>query len=267
MAIYALPTGVNHRTAAFAYRGGSPWEKWDSALTAVLVRHPQGDVLIDTGVGRTIASQLKQMPLSFRLGTDLVPSRTAADQLDAAGYDRKHLRYILLTHAHWDHVSGAPDFPGVPVLVTAAEHRFIDDGAWLTATARSMNPSQLQEYAIDGGRYLGFERSHDLYGDGSIVMVPAPGHTPGSVVVFATLPGGARYAFVGDLVWMREGVLDREERPWLVRSALEHDAVALRQSLLRLNAIATRYPQITIVPSHDASGYAAIPVWSRSASP
>ena len=42
MAIYVLPTGVNHRTAAFAYRGGSPWEKWDSVANAVLVRHPSG---------------------------------------------------------------------------------------------------------------------------------------------------------------------------------------------------------------------------------
>jgi hypothetical protein len=49
MAIFALPTGVNHRTAAFAYRGGSPWDKRDSVSTAVLVRHPQGDLLIDTG--------------------------------------------------------------------------------------------------------------------------------------------------------------------------------------------------------------------------
>jgi len=47
--------------------------------------------------------------------------------------------------------------------------------------------------------YMGLTQSRDLYGDGSIVIVPAPGHTPGSVVVFVTLPGGARYAFVGDL--------------------------------------------------------------------
>src|SRR5215813_13142568 len=256
MALYALSTGVNHRTAAFAYRGGSPWEKWDSVMAAVLVRHPQGDVLVDTGVGRTIALQLKQMPLLFRIGTDLVPSAAAADQLDAAGYDRKRLRYILLTHAHWDHVSGVPDFPGVPVLVTAAEHRFIDEGGWFTVTARSIDKSLLQDYAFDGGSYLGFEHSHDLYGDGSIVMVPAPGHTPGSVVVFLALPGAARYAFVGDLVRQRQGVLEREERPWLVATTLEHDSVALRQSLLRLNAIATRFPQITIVPAHDPSGYA-----------
>ena len=267
MAIYALPTGVIHRTAAFARRGGSLWEKWDSVMTAALVRHPQGDLLIEAGLGRMIGAQFKQMPFFFRLATDLGPSEPAADQLDAAVYDRKQLRYILLTHAHWDHVSGVPDFPGVPVLVTAAEHQFIAAGGFANAAARSINASRWQEYAFDGGRYLGFDQSHDLYGDGSIVIVPAPGHTPGSVVVFVTLQGGTRYAFVGDLVWQREGILEREERPWLVRKALEHDPVALRQSLARMSAIATRFPQITLVPSHDARGYARLPRWPRSALP
>jgi glyoxylase-like metal-dependent hydrolase (beta-lactamase superfamily II) len=263
MAIYALPTGVNHRTAAFAYRGGSPWDKRDSVSTAVLVRHPQGDLLIDTGLGRAIAEQMRRFPFLFRLGTDLVRFQAAADQLDAAGYDQRQLRYILLTHAHWDHVSGVPDFPGVPVLVTAAEHRFIEEGSWATAHARSMN-AVFQEYAFDGGPYIGFSRSRDLYGDGSIVIVPAPGHTPGSVMVFVTLSGGIRYAFVGDLVWQLEGLLEREERPWFEAITLGENPVLLRQSLLRMSAVATRYPQITIVPSHDPRGYASILEWSRS---
>jgi glyoxylase-like metal-dependent hydrolase (beta-lactamase superfamily II) len=42
-----------------------------------------------------------------RLGTNLARFQAASDQLDAAGYDRRQLRYIL-THAHWDHVSGVP---------------------------------------------------------------------------------------------------------------------------------------------------------------
>jgi glyoxylase-like metal-dependent hydrolase (beta-lactamase superfamily II) len=267
MTIFALPTGVNHRTSAFAYRGGSPWEKWDSVMIAVLVRHPQGDVLIDTGIGRTIDSQLKGMPFSFRLGTDLEQFQPAADQLDAPGYDRKNLRYILLTHAHWDHVSGVPDFPGVPVLVTPAERRFFDEAGFVTVTARGIDRSLLLDYSFEGGPYLGFEHSHDLYGDGSMVIVPAPGHTPGSVVVFVTLPGGVRYAFVGDLVWQREGILEREERPWATSKTLAEDPVALRESMLRMSAIAIRYPQITIVPSHDGRGYASIPVWSRSTLP
>lgn len=265
MAIYVLPTGVNHRTAAFAYRGGSPWEKWDSVSNAVLVRHPQGDVLIDTGFGRTIRSQLEAMPLLFRLATDLEQSRPAADRLDAAGYDSKHLRFILLTHAHWDHVSGVPDFPGVPVLVTAAEHRFIYDGGFPNAPARNIDPRRFQDYGFDGAPYLGFDQSRDLYGDGSIVIVPAPGHTPGSVVVFVTLPGGSRYAFVGDLVWQLEGLARREERPWLEARVLGEDPTSVQQSMRRLSAIAMRYPQINIVAAHDPRGYVGIPESSRSA--
>ncbi|WP_430336319.1 MBL fold metallo-hydrolase [Rhodococcus sp. ACT016] len=43
------------------------------------------------------------------------------DQLGAASYDFGGLPGILLTHAHWDHVSGLPDFPDVPVLASARE--------------------------------------------------------------------------------------------------------------------------------------------------
>jgi len=267
MALYVLPTGVNHRTAAFARRGGSPWERWESVSNAVLVEHPRGDVLIDAGFGRLIRAQLRAMPLFFRLLTDLEQSQPAADQLMATGYDFKRLRFILLTHAHWDHVSGVPDFPSVPVLVTAAEHRFIYASGFPNAPARTIDPKRYQDYGFDGGRYLGFEQSHDLYGDGSIVIVPAPGHTPGSVVVFVTLPSGARYAFVGDLVWQLEGLAQREQRPWLEARVLGEDPSAVQDSMRRLNAIVTRYPQMKIVASHDPRGYVGIPEWPRSAAP
>jgi hypothetical protein len=58
---------------------------------------------------------------------------------------------------------------------------------------------------------------------------------------------------------------EREERPWFEARTLGENPVELRQSLLRMSAIATRYPQITIVPSHDPRGYASIPEWSASA--
>ncbi len=82
-------------------------------------------------------------------------------------------------------------------------------------------------------------------------------------MVFLTLLSGSRYAFVGDLVWQLEGLAQREERPWLEARVLGEDSAAVQQSMRRLSAIATRYPQIHIVPAHDARGYVGIPEWSR----
>jgi glyoxylase-like metal-dependent hydrolase (beta-lactamase superfamily II) len=259
MALFQLPTGVIHRTAAFGYRGGAFSDRRDFVMTAALVQHPRGDLLIDTGLGREIETQLPLMPLSFRMLTDYEPGRPAADQLDAAGYDRTRLRGILLTHAHWDHVSGMADFPGVPVLITADERRFIDRGDWVTAIARSVSGVRYEVYDFEGGPYLGFPRSHDVFGDGSVVVVHAPGHTPGSVIVFVALSDSRRFAFTGDLAWQREGITEREERPWLVRRSADDDPEQVRGSLLRMAAVAQRFPQLTLVPAHDARGFTSLP--------
>ena len=260
MSLAQLPTGITHRSAGFAYRGGSFADARDFAMTATLVRHPRGDVLIDTGFGRAIDTQVRLMPWFFRVTTHYETLASAADRLAAAGYDRTRLRAILLTHAHWDHASGIGDFDGTPVLVTADERRFIADGGWLTAVARTAENARYEPYDFEGGPYLGFPRSHDLHGDGAIVVVPASGHTPGSVVVFVALPTGKRYAFVGDLVWQREGITLREERPWLQRALADVDPAAVRANIARMAAIATRFPEIAIVPAHDARAFAELPL-------
>lgn len=260
MAVFQLPTGVTHRSAAFAYRGGSFRDQRDFAMTAVLVKHPRGDVLIDTGFGRHIDSQFQTLPFAFRAVTSYERGRSAAEQLDAAGYDRKALRAIILTHVHWDHVSGVPDFPDTPVWVTAEERRFVGEGGMITALARGFAGVRYEEYLFDGGPYLGFAKSHDVHGDGAIVIVPAPGHTPGSVIVFLTLPIGKRYALVGDLAWQREGITEREERPWLQRTLGDTEPSKVRDNLLRMAAIAARFPEVTLAPAHDARGFADMPM-------
>jgi hypothetical protein len=92
MAVHALPTGIIHRTAAFAYRGGSFFERRDSAVTAVLITHPRGDLLIDAGFGRRIDQQFKLIPRVLRMITTYERFTPAADQLDALGYPRRSLR-------------------------------------------------------------------------------------------------------------------------------------------------------------------------------
>lgn len=259
MAIYALPAGSIHRTSGFAYRGGSWFERQDSSTTAALLRHPGGDLLIDTGFGRHIDEQFTWLPWTLRWTTTYERFTPAVDQLAAIGYSPKSLRAILLTHAHWDHVSGMTDFPETPVWITPPERRYIADDGASTEIAKKAVGTRWEEYDFEERPYLGFPKSRDVYGDGAVVIAHAPGHTPGSVIVFVTLPSGKRYAFVGDIVWRLEGVTLREEKPWLMRRLLGEDEEVLRSTLLRLIGIHERYPEITIVPAHDPRGFADMP--------
>lgn len=259
MAVFKIITGVNHRSAAFAYRGGSYFDKRDFSMIALLVRHPKGDLLIDAGLGRNSNNHFKKMPLYFQLTTDFAPGQSAADQLKKAGYDQKSLKAILLTHAHWDHTSGIEDFVETPVWVNKEEHYFITGGNELSALIRSFPNVQYKEYTFKNIPYLNFSESYDIYGDGSIVIVPAPGHTPGSIIIFITLPDGQRFAMIGDLAWQREAIYKCEERPWPQRTLGDYNPKQVRENLLKMAAIAERFPQITIVPAHDARTLEKIP--------
>jgi glyoxylase-like metal-dependent hydrolase (beta-lactamase superfamily II) len=264
MAAFQIPTGTSDSAATFGYRGAAFSDLRHFVMTAVLVKHPRGDLLIDTGLGRQIDRQFELMPAAFRAITKYNGIGTAADQLEAAGYELRSLSGILLTHAHWDHVSGVADFPDVPVLLPPAEREFIDTGGPASVIARSISGVDYVPYDFEGGPYLGFPRSHDVYGDGSVVSVPAPGHTPGSVIVFMTLPDSRRFAFVGDLVWQREGITEREERPWFSQRLVNENSAEVRDNLLRMSAVAEQFPEIILAPGHDARGFAELPVLSGS---
>jgi N-acyl homoserine lactone hydrolase len=260
MTLSALPTGAMRSKAAFAYRGGSFSETRDFTMTAVLVRHPRGDLLIDTGFGRDVRVHSRTLPWLMRAMSTYSASVPAAEQLANGGYDLARLAGILITHAHWDHVSGVPSF-AVPVWMNAPERQFVDGGAPMSSLMRSFGGANVREYRWDGGPYLGFPRSHDWYGDGSVGLVPVPGHTPGSIAVFVTLPSGARYAFVGDLVWQREGLDIPAERPWLSRWLVDDDAAEVRSSVSHMAAVHARFPGIIIVPAHDARATAELPTF------
>jgi N-acyl homoserine lactone hydrolase len=111
IAVYSLVAGVNHRVAAFGYRGGSLFERREFSMAEALVKHPKGDLLIDTGFGRDIDKQVRTLPWTVRAITFYSLWRPAADQLNEIGYDPKSLHAILLTHSHWTTSAGCPTFP------------------------------------------------------------------------------------------------------------------------------------------------------------
>ena len=259
MKLAAIKAGLMVTLASNAYRGANLVEVRDFNMGGILVRHPQGNLLFDAGFGRDYAAHSKTAPLLMRMTALLRKEPTVAEQLRAAGIELATLRGVVLTHAHWDHVSGLADLPGVPVWVTQPELDYIHSGESLAQLAASLPDVKFQVYDFTGGPYLGFAKSHDVFGDGSVVMVPAPGHTPGSVIAFIATPDGKRYALIGDIAWQKEGVEIPAQRPWLPRQLADSDAAATRALLVRLHELQQALPGLVIVPAHDRRVWNSLP--------
>jgi N-acyl homoserine lactone hydrolase len=253
MAMYQLPTGTYETRAAFAVRGGSFRDKRQFAATAILVQHPKGDLLIDAGFGSDVAAHVAALPRFQRAPHRA--AKTVSEQLDASGYDRSRLLGVLVTHSHWDHVSGIGELQ-VPIWMNSGERDYAAEDPGGKVFRLVSAGHEIREYECNGPPYLGFPSSLDVHGDGSVVIALAGGHTTGSVVVFVTVPSGKRYAFIGDLTWQLDGIQQRIERPLLLRKLADSDPEQVRQGLLRVIALAGL---MQIVPAHDRNAYDGIP--------
>jgi N-acyl homoserine lactone hydrolase len=261
MTIHQLPTGSYETRGAFAVKGGSFRDRRQFAATAVLVRHPSGDLLIDAGFGTAVAAHIAALPRLER--APYRAAMTASEQLDASGYDRSRLLGVLVTHAHWDHVSGL-DALQVPIWINEPELQYATGQPGGKVFRQVSAGHQIHRYQLDGPPYLGFGPSLDVHGDGSVVIALAGGHTNGSVVVFVTVPSGQRYAFIGDLTWQLDGIHRRAERPLMMRMLADVDAGQVRNALLRVIALADL---MQIVPAHDGHAYEQIPPLLDPAAP
>lgn len=257
--VKAIINGELHSKAVFAYRGGSLGDARLFNMGAVLVEHPKGRILVDAGLGKDARTHIQSMPWLMRQLSQFDAREGTADQLRAAGIDPASITGVIITHAHWDHVSGLADMPGVPVLAPQAELDFINSGHPMGALARSIGTKDYRPYTFDGGPYLGFPASHDVFGDGSVVVVPAAGHTPGSVFVFVTEGSGKRYAFIGDTAWQIEGVDLPSEKPWLSRTLVDNDQDKVRALLVKLHQLKAAIPGLVVVPAHDRRVWETLP--------
>lgn len=246
-----LKAGKMPANQAFAYRGGSFRVGSENGMAAVLVRHPRASFLIDGGFGANVDQHWQYVPRLLRALSTYVKETPPAEQLRQAGVPLSEIRFAIITHSHWDHISGLEDFPGLEVRMPAAERQFIADRKMPGLIDAMIGKMNVRTFEFTGGPYENFARSLDLFDDGSVVLVPLPGHTDGSTGVFVNLRSGKRYFFIGDLTWSLQGVRLPAERPWIARRLVDIDPDEVRRSVVQVHLLSKRYPELIVVPAHD----------------
>jgi glyoxylase-like metal-dependent hydrolase (beta-lactamase superfamily II) len=219
---------------------------------AILVRHPQGTFLFDTGLGNDIGRQFgSDMPWWASPFFSYGPVTSARSQLDAHGM---RIKRIILSHGHWDHASALPDFPDADVWLTDNERNYLK-----VPHPGSVFPSQLAaahtkwvNYKFAAKPFRSFSSSADLFGDGSAVLVPLPGHTPGSVGLYISLRSGRQFLFVGDVVWKLGALAGRHPKMWLASKIVDDDAPGTLAAMAAIERERLSNPALVVVPAHDA---------------
>jgi glyoxylase-like metal-dependent hydrolase (beta-lactamase superfamily II) len=178
-------------------------------------------------------------------------SEVPVKMYDAAAWQRVQKAldvadFAVVTHEHYDHIGG--------LLVNAT--------GWERAI---VNPQQLEHpeltkplpYPAQKPKNVVDYQGAKAVAPG-VVLVRAPGHTPGSQMVYVQRADGAELLFLGDIAWQSENLERVRERARMVTTIMGEDRHNVLQQLAALHALHAAEPKVSIVPGHDGSAVDAL---------
>jgi glyoxylase-like metal-dependent hydrolase (beta-lactamase superfamily II) len=161
------------------------------SVTCYLVVHPKGMLLYDTGLNdRLVGRPLYENVLE---GYGQIKFNTLKGQLADIGVKPANIGYLLLSHYHWDHIGNANDFAGSTWLVYQG-----DRDQMFSKGARAY-PWFSQYSALEHSKTMILSGDHDVFGDGTVVVIATPGHTEGHCSLMVRLKNTGPIVLSGDL--------------------------------------------------------------------
>jgi glyoxylase-like metal-dependent hydrolase (beta-lactamase superfamily II) len=231
--INVLKFAESHRTKNFSVKGEPPTPSIQ-ARTVFQVVYADGNVMVDAGMDLPMHKQIGR-------GAEEPYFAEQAQQVDKA---LRGARAIIFTHEHGDHVTGVIR---TPYLAELAPKTVLTRAQVHTLETTPQFPDlriteeQAQRYhIIDYDQYGAFAPGW--------VLIKAPGHTPGSQMMFITLDSGREYLLIGDAAWHMDSVrkVTGKDAPWIVE-----DTNAVNDQLKWLNGLYNSEKNLVIIASHD----------------
>lgn len=161
------------------------------SVPCFLVAHPKGTLMWDVGA---VPDRLIPQGGTGTLRQYGSSGKRLTDQLAAIGYAPKDITYLALSHYHWDHVGNANLFAGSIWLVRPLEREI------MFADPPSPRTEAENFSALKNSRTIIIrDKDYDVFGDGSVVIKSAPGHSPDHQVLFLKLARTGPVLLSGDL--------------------------------------------------------------------
>lgn len=237
-------TDLNAFSDAFLYTG----RQKDLVASCYLIRHGERYLLWDTGLspdmlGTTVESGPFRMTLRERIGP----------QLQRIGVRPEQIGFVGISHFHFDHTGQLADFPGATLLIGAGDWNVLRAGEGPEGLA-----APFRRWIDGGGEVRPAAGDHDIFGDGSVVMLNLPGHTPGHHGLLVRLSGGRNILLSGDQFHFAEQIGNAGVPPFNTSRA---DTLA---SSARLLALADNL-EAELIIQHEPADIARLPAFPESA--
>lgn len=200
--LYIIETGLREiRDFTYVDPRNPDRDPVESVVTSYLIEHPNGTLLWDTGFSDSIASYPEGLPV-MNGGSTLKVNKTMLSQLEEIGYSPEEIDYLALSHIHPDHIGNINYFQNSKVILQKDEYASIDRNlAIFKGQGLDLEPYEiLREHKS----LVQIEGSYDIFGDGSVVLIPTPGHSPGHQVLLVNLPETGPILLIGGLYWSQD---------------------------------------------------------------